>query len=69
MRPQGDDEEEVNQSDLCDQLNQQDLRQRINNRHRQHDTAERERRCQYDEEHGVPDADHQNRGHRGDNPP
>jgi len=42
-RPQGDDEEEVNQSDLCDQLNQQDLRQRINNRHRQHDTAERER--------------------------
>ena len=27
------------------------------------------RRRQYDEEHGIPDADHQNRDRRGDNPP
>jgi hypothetical protein len=40
-----------------------------NNRHHQRDAAERERRRQYDEEHGVLDADHQNRGRRGDNPP
>ena len=57
-RPQGDDEEEVNQSDLRDQLNQQDLRQHINNRHCQCDTAERERRHQYDEEHDASDADY-----------
>ena len=64
-----DDEEEVNQNDLRLQLNQQDLCQRIDNRHRQRDAAERERRRQYNEEHGVPDADHQNHGCRGDNPP
>ena len=69
MRPQGDDEEEVNQSDLRLQLNQQDLCQRINNRHHQRDVAEREQHRQYDEEHDVPDADHQNCGRRGDNPP
>ena len=60
-RPRGDDGE-VNQGDLRDQLNQQDLRQRINNRHRQCDAIERERRRQYDEEHGDSDVD---RGHRG----
>ena len=57
-RPHGDDEEEVNQNDLRLQLNQQDMRPRINNRHLQCDAAEHERCHQYDEEHGVPDADH-----------
>ena len=56
-RPHGDDGE-VNQNDLHLQLNQQDLCQRIDNRHRQRDAAERERHHQYDEEHGLPDADH-----------
>jgi len=67
-RPHGDDGV-VNQGDLRLQLNQQDLRQRINNRHRQCDAAERERRRQYDKEHGVSDADHLNRSHWGDNHP
>ena len=68
-QPHGNDEEEVNQNDLRLQLNQQDLRPRINNRHHQRDVAEREQHRQYDEEHDVPDADHQNCGRRGDNPP
>jgi hypothetical protein len=68
-RPHGDDEEEVNQNDLRRQLNQQDLRPRINNHHCDRDAAERERRHQYDKEHGAPDADRQNRGCRGNNPP
>ena len=67
-RPHSDDEEEVNQNDLRLQLNRQDLRPRINNRHHQRDATECERRRQYDEEHGVKEADHQNRGRRGDNP-
>jgi len=66
-RPHGDDGE-VNQNDLRLQLNQRDLRPCINNRHRQRDAAEHERHHQYDEEHGVPDADHQNHVRRGDNP-
>ena len=63
-----DHEEEVNQNNLCLELNQQDLRPRINNHHLERDAAERERCRQYDEEHSVLDADHQNRGRRGHNP-
>ena len=57
-----DDEEEVNQNDLRLELNQQDLGPRINNCHRKRDAPECERRRRYDEEHGIPDANHQYRG-------
>jgi len=45
------------------------MRQRVNNCHRQRDSAEQERRHQYDEEHGDSNIDYQNRSRRGDNRP
>ena len=52
------------QPDLCARLDRRDLRPRINNRHRERDTAERERRRCYDEEYGVPGANRNNCNHQ-----
>jgi hypothetical protein len=54
-------DEEVNQPDLRDCLGRHDLRPRIDNRHRERDNAERERRRRYDEEHGAPGTNRDNR--------
>ena len=63
VRPHRQDEK-VDQPDLRAHLDCRDLQPRINNRHRERDAAVRERHRRYDEEYGIPGANHNNRDHQ-----